>query len=909
MRHWSRKILSVAALFTIGQGSLSAQQLQATRMHFSTDDGLCSNSISMLTQDDLGYIWIATWNGLARFDGYNFYNYQTGAGSHIPNLHNRILSLTVDNQQNIWLRMYDNRVFMMKRAIDKIINPFEGISGNEEFRTSCSIMSTSNGDVLVSIDGTGIYRFKPEQNQFSRQLITTSGLVITSMAEGYKGDIWLGTDKGVHRMDPSNLTVERKGHFTSENITCLVSNGYNVYAGTKDGNIVTFAYGSEDEVIRQGDQPITALFVDSHGLIWFSDNRHGVLCHNPQTKIEKLYQQNVTLPDYDGYGAFFNESNGYLWVRMNHGGYGYYNRETDEIEYFHNNPINPWNLSNTVNASLELPEGVIFETTARRGLEKMDIMKKTIERKMLVESSESNLENETRAMYYDKERHMVLIGNKASRLFFFNEAGQLLHTITTDDHGNSIGRAYGLSKDSKGNYWMASKDHGLYRITPTSSGGYSVTNIYHDDNDINTLSSNSAYATVEDKKGNIWVATYGGGVNVITRDREGKQVVLHSKNGMPEYPYHSFMKVRTITTDKEGNVWAGSTDGILIMSENNGQVSIKKLLESEQYPDSILLSNDIVCLGQSPKGVMWIGTNGGGIACITGKDKQGRYLFHNYGVHDGLPGEEIKNLTFDSKGNVWFSTDNTICSFNIEKNIFSTYSSIDGVDDTMCSEGAAITLGNDNVLIGTTNGYYVVERKKLVNNNSSALKLRITDFWLNEVLQSPRFNSTFEYYVPESREITLKSHSALVTLRFASLNYQLQHRVHYQYKMEGYDKGWLNADKTRTVSYPGLPTGKYKFKVKAFLLESPDSADVRELTIIVPPHFFLSSNAIWLYMALAALFFIRLLFWRQRQIRMRMAPYEEVVKMEQQSRFHWLKPKNKKEAPKVDDTDDYVLLD
>lgn len=887
--------------------SAKSQMLQATHSHYSTMDGLCSNAISYIVRDDLGYIWLATWNGLSRFDGYYFYNYQTGAGSHIPYLHNRIMDLAVDSQQNIWMRMYDGRVFVMRRSTDMIENPFQSLSGYEDFRTNTKILVAYNGDVLVHVSGVGIYRIRPERNGFATQLITTSGLDITSMAEGYQGDIWLGTDHGIHRMDPSNLTVERRGYFLDEHINNIVSDGYNVYAGTASGKLVTFAYGTDPRVLREGDQQITSIFADSHGILWFSDNRAGVYRINPANGDEKFFTQNVAVPDYDGYGGIFNEAMGVVWIRLNHGGYGYYNREADEIEYFHNDPVNPWNLSNTVTASCELDEGVVFESTSRHGLEKLEIMKNTITRSMLVDNAETALENETRALLYDKDRHLIIIGNKASKLFFFNDDMQLVNTITHTDDGHPLGRSYGLLKDSKGNYWMSSKDYGLFRIVPTGSG-YSVTNICHSDDDLNSLSSNSAYASVEDKDGNIWVATYGGGVNVLT-SKDGQQVFLHSKNGMNGYPYNSYQKVRTIAVDNDGMVWAGTTDGILLMSCNNGNVKIERLLESEEYPDSILMSNDIVCLAMDKGGTMWVGTNGGGIAQVTGKDSKGRRLFRHYGVADGLPSEEIKSITFDSHDNVWFATDNVICSFNRDKHIFTTFSTIDGVDNTICSEGAAVALGNDNILFGTINGYYTVDRRRLINAVGSALKLRITDFFHDDVLQSPRFNNNFSFYVPESNEIRLNNHNGLITIRFASLNYQLQHRVHYQYTLRGYDNGWINAPSTREVTYSNLPTGTYIFQVKAFLLESPERYDMRTLKITIPPYWILSSSAVWLYMAIAALLFIRLMFWRQRQIRLRMAPYSEVEKESGFNLFPWRKNKEKKAAPVVDDTDEYELLD
>ena len=852
------KRLLTSALACVCLLSVNGQQLQASLSHFSTDDGLTSNAIAGIYQDDYGFIWLATWNGLSRFDGYSFYNYKTGNGSHIKNLHNRIFDLAIDQSQNVWMQMYDGRVFVMNRATDQIINPFEGYAGYEEYRTNSPILVTSTGDVLVTIEDAGLYIMRLDRRGLKSELATTGGLTITSMAEGYQSDIWLGTNKGIHRLDRSNLSIEKKAILPDEHISCLQSNGFNIFAATKKGSIYTFAYGKEPELIRQPNGlDIFSMFIDSHGLIWFCDDRMGAYRLNPETGNERFYEQTVLVPKFDGRGGVFREAGGVVWIRMNHGGYGYYNRETDEVEYFHNDPSNPWNLSNTVNASLELPEGVVWESTSRRGLEKLEILKNNIVRIRPVPDATSTLENEIRAMYYDKQRKILLLGNKYTTLFNINPDSTRT-MIHHDDTGHDIGRVYGISKDSKGNYWLCSKDYGVFKMSPRQGGGWSLKRYCHTDGDKYSLSSNSAYMSIEDKQGNIWVATYGGGVNLLAK-KEGREVFLHYGNDMTKYPYNSFLKVRSLELDKYGNVWAGTTDGVLIMSYKSNKLSMETLQKPEDE-DQMLMCNDVVCIKRDKKDNMWIGTMGGGISCTTGQDDHGHWLFETYDAQSGLPSEEIRSITFDERGNAWFGTDHIICSFDVEKKIFTTFSSLDGVDETMLSEGnsAATTLDNDCILFGTLNGYYLVDRKKLMTSTGSLLKLRITDFFINGEIQSPRFNDNFDFYPAESKEITLPSHNSVFGFRFAALNYQLQHRVHYQYMLEGYDDDWQNVDKDRIASYSGLSGGTYKFKVKAFLLESPDKFDMRTVTIIVPSHTLLSAGAIWIYLILllAALIYL-----------------------------------------------------
>ena len=861
-------LLFIVAVFTATP--MKSQQLDAKLSHYSTEQGLVSDAIAQIIQDDYGYIWIATWNGLSRFDGYDFYNYKTGNASHIPNLHNRTMSMVTDHQQNIWMRMYDGRVFVLNRHKDIIMNPFTDINGSDEFRTNQSLFVMNNGDVLAAIEGIGLYKMRMEQDKVSAKLITTGKRTVLSIAEGYHDDIWVGTENGLHRVDIGNLCIERRAMFEGEEITALYSNGYNIYAGCQSGAIYMYSYGQEPQQLRKGTgRRILDIYLDSHGLVWFTDSHIGANRLNVETRNEKHFEQKILSPDFDGEGGGFNETMGILWVRMNQGGYGYYNRETDEVEYFHNDPSNSWNLSNNLNAVCELPEGVLFQSTTMRGLEKLEIIKNNITRTQVVQNPTSTMENEVRAMHYDAKRDVMLIGNKNSTLFVIKPDGSRI-TITRDSKGNPIGRVYGISQDAKGNIWVCSKDCGLFKLTfGKTLSDYTMQNFRHDANDKYSLNSDNAYLAVDDEDGNIWVATYGGGVNVLTRDKKGKYIFLHKDNEMRKYPHNSFYKVRAIARDADGKIWAGTTDGILIMSLKDNKVSIERLGNSTEFPDKILASNDIVCLKRGGKGNMWVGTNGGGLSFSNGKDSKGTWIFESFGSKNGLPSEEIKSIAFDAKNDAWFATSHALCFYNQEKKIFTTFSNLDGVDETLCSEGAAITLPNGKVLFGTLNGYYTVDQSKLLTTNTAMMKLRITDFFINDEQVSPSRNNYYDYYVPESKMVALPHHEMSFAFRFAAMNYQLQHRLHYQYMLEGYDKDWINADRTRMAKYSEVPTGTYQFKVKCFLLGDPDKYDIKTITVKVPPYFLLSSNAIWLYMTLVLILCLSFMFWYQRRLAIR----------------------------------------
>ena len=905
-----KTILVVLALSSAN--GMRAQQLQASLSHYTTENGMPSNTVSSLASDDYGYIWMGTWNGVSRFDGYNFYNYKTGIASGIRGLHNRVDKITIDQSQNVWLKMYDGKMYVINRQTDCIEDPLKGIGGHEEFVVDYFFdpYVTSSGDVLISYKDVGLYKLRLDRNGTKQQLITTNQLTVNCVVEGYHNDLWVGTNEGVRRIDMSGFTLERAGYFLDEHITRLATNGYNIFAGTKSGKIMTFAYGQDPRTIKETGGEVTGLFVDSHGLIWYSDMNDGTYYLNPETGNVKRFVQRIPQPEFTSRGAEYGEAMGVVWIRMNHGGYGYYNRETDEVEYFHNDPVNPWNLSNTVNARMEMNDGVVWESTISRGLEKLEVLKNTITRTLLMPESDQPLDNEVRGMLHDPKRKVTLIANKRGKIFVYNKDMQVIDVITHDSQGNAISRPYGMSMDRQGNYWVCDKDKGLFKITPTA-GGYQIINLCHNDNDPYSLSHNAAYQAVEDNQGNIWVATYGGGVNVVRKDnKSGRYIALHYQNVMGRYPHNAHRKVRTIALAKDGKVWAGSTDGILMMQIRNEKITIEELQQPERLQDG-LMSYDIVNLQADKKGNMWVGTNSGGLSRTNGRDENGTWTFKNYGIADGLPSEEIHSITIDEQDNVWFATDHVLGSLNTQKDIFSSFSNLDGVDETMCSESAAISTSDGKILFGTMHGFYTIDRKKLQTSQGSLLRLRITDFYLDGNLMSPRLDSTFQKYIPETMQVELPKSGSTIAFRFAALNYSLQHRIHFQYMMEGLDDDWQNADKSRTATYEDMPYGEYTFKVKAFLLESPEAYDMRTVRVIVPPPFLLSTTAIWIYLGIITVLGIGFMVWYQNRLRRQKQEAEAPDTAEKAADEEVDKQSEVEQnaAPEQEVTDEYEIMD
>ena len=849
-----RKLLFLV-LMVLSVTGAKANELQALRNHYTTSDGLASNAVADIVEDRFGYIWIATWNGLSRFDGYNFCNYPTGKNSGLPNFHNRILTLTADNGGNIWMRMYDNRIFVLNRHTDVIANAFESVEGGDllktnngyqgkTHRTASTIVKSIDGYVYAYIRQKGIYRMRSVGAKPMVQLVDIGKRKVYAMATDKHANLWVATDKGLAKIKPTETKLNDGFVMDNKeimNICCTANN--TILVGTKNGNI--YNVGSKKKIYSTNGSQISSLYQDSHSLIWFTTDTQGVYQYNPTTNTTRHFTQIVSTPEIDVNGAAYSEANGTLWVRMNMGGFGYYDYATGEMNYFHNNPDNTWNLSNTVATYVALQEGVIWMSTIRRGLEKLSLLRPCIMHRNLMPGSNVYGANETRAIIYDHTRKKILIGNKTGNILSADNATSALSPFCKVD-----AKVYDMMQLENGDIYISTKGMGVYVLPKGASQPKHL--------DIN-LSSQNVYQTVKDKAGNLWIATYNGGVNMYN----GKRVF--GPRNIKGYPKFSHTKVRSITLGPDGMVWAGTSDGILTMKSDGKNVYAAPL---EMSDDTELQTgnNDIIQLLRGVDGTMWVATNGGGLSKTTGKDKKGKWCFETFDEADGLPSNEIKSVAITKDNVVWFSADQTLCSFDNNKKLFTTFSILDGVNDESFSEGTGACLPNGEILFGTLNGYYIVDRSKLRTHNGSLLKLAITDFFVDDKLMSPRLNDTYDYYVPDSGKVRLPSRGSIFSVKFASLNYQLQHRVHYQYMLEGYDKEWHNADNQRRANYSNVPAGTYTLRIKAFLLESPDQYDERTLEITVPPYFFASTVALWIYIMLAILGVGAYFYIRQRRI-------------------------------------------
>ena len=307
------------------------------------------------------------------------------------------------------------------------------------------------------------------------------------------------------------------------------------------------------------------------------------------------------------------------------------------------------------------------------------------------------------------------------------------------------------------------------------------------------------------RKGEIWC----GGMKALCR--------YDSKlDDFVEYPYpistteYPYRFIQTIYDDSQGTFWIGTTFGLFRFDPLN-----KSWLQYKNVPgDTTSLSSDIIfslCPDPfQPQEYLWVGTNGGGLNRFeyrTGK-------FNRYIERDGLPSNVVYGIVSDANGSLWLSTNKGLSEFDKEKKFNRKFEQSDGLQGNEFNRYAYCKLSNGLICFGGVNGfnYFFPE---VISYNHVIPQIQITDFKIsNQSVLLKRRGGFLEKPSFMTKEIMLRYRDNMISFEFAAMDFSTPSKNLYRYKLEGFDKKWIEAGTNYTATYTNLDPGRYLFKVQ-----------------------------------------------------------------------------------------------
>jgi len=831
--------------------------------HISIDQGLSESTVRSIWQDSKGFMWFGTGDGLNRYDGYKFTIYKRNPKEPNSISHNMIWSIFEDSDSILWigtdlgLNRFDYKIDQFTRYIHDPADTTT-ISHN----SIRAIFEDHLGNLWIGTNG-GLNRFDRETNQFTRYFsspddtTSLSSSRIRSLFEDRSGDLWIGTYRGFNKFD------RETGKFTRY-------------------------YTHPDDTTRASLNIIRTIVEDRNGIFWIGTN-HGLHTFNP--KIEQFnHYFNDPADNFsicsNSIRSVIRDSTGDLWIGTT-AGLNRFDRENNRFIRYQSGLYDPFSLSvNEIRSLFEDRSGILWVGAYNGGLNKFDRKKTKFKHYHKDNIYPASINHNTVQAFHEDDFGKVWIGTNGGGLNIFDRNARR-YSYYTHDPGNpaslSSDRIYAICEDKNGNVWLGTNGEGINKVIFSHSKGKRVINKFvhfqHDPNDSLSLSDDNVRVIYEDRAENLWIGTFGGGINLF--DRQNNRFTRFKNN--PKDPKSiSNNVVYVIYEDRQGELWIGTRHGLNRFDREKR--SFIRYMADFNNPNS-LSDKSVLSIYEDQAGMLWIGTYGG-----LNKLDRSREMFSHYNEQDGLPNDVVYGILEDIEGNLWLSTNKGLAKFNPKTETFQNYDVKDGLQGNEFNLGAYYQNKNGEMFFGGNNGYNAFYPHKIVDNPHIP-PVVITDFQLfNKSIGIEGENSyPFQKAITFSDAIKLSCRENIISFEFAALDYSAPEKHQYTYILEGFDENWNYTQSRRFVTYTNLSPGDYAFKVKGTNNNGVWNEQGVVLKIRIVPPFWQTT----LFKIFAAVFFVGFIYAAYRLKIRAIEMHRQMLEKEVAERTEELVTKNK----------------
>jgi len=778
----------------------------------TTKEGLSSNSINAILKDRYGLMWFATEDGLNKFDGTNFTVYRHKAGDLKSLQANYILALHEDKDGNLWVGTSGGSLSLYDRKNDAFIN-FSSNNGTSLIDNSVirGLCSDSYGRIWIA-HFNGVNIFDPQSKKIS-QVYLTPGKPFTKASicvlQDNQHQMWIGTTEGLYLYSESNPYLKYFSH-NSNDLTSISGNTIhaiiedkkrNLWIGTDSGlsmlqhNSNSFTNYKYDEANPNSltNNGVNALAVDEENKLWIG-TANGLNIFNIGT--EKNIQ--IKFDARKGHGisakaltSLYIDQEGICWIGTYRAGINKYDKDLNLFNLVKSNPFDQFGLPGSIVSSFaETENGNVYVGTDDGGLCRFDIKTNSfsqVEIRSRLQNSKNRLVVLALATTRNKQ---LLVGTFSDGLFIMN--------TTT------------------GKYQQLVKGNGT------------------DD-----LNSNDIFCIKEDRQGNRWIGTNGDGINVLNKDN--KVIVRYTLN--PKAPNDVKMPangyIRDIVEDRHGDFWIATFGGGVIFFEPiSGKFTVYTNANSK-------LPNDkVVSILEDRHGDMWMGTIGEGLGLLNKKTHQ----FTAISESNGLQNNTVCKILEDQKGIIWISTNKGLSSIDPGTKKINNYSYHNGIQRSNFVSRSGVKTSNGYLFFGGLEGFNYFNPENLKKNNIAPTVL-ITDLKISNKSVLSSEDGPIKENISIAKRIDL-NYKQNFALSFVGLNYTTPDQNNYAYKLEGFDKDWNYVGVSNTAAYTNLDPGEYVFYVKASNSNGVWDTRATSVKIYVHPPFWRTVYAYTLYVLL-----------------------------------------------------------
>lgn len=795
---------------------------------FTVDRELSNSSINSIYQDSKGVIWIATDDGLNRYDGAKFSVYKHDIDNVNSLIDNNVRVIFEDSKGHLiigtlrGLQLYDFATDLFREI------PINYESGESMNAHITAILERKNGELLIATSGHGVFsvNLNGKKSIISTEYLETPCSFIKNIFEDRDENLWISTErKGLFCINKSSGDMrqyfsEKESAWNVITAICQDEQGV-IYAGSIDKGV--FVYDNQRDTfspiphVKNSKLPVTTLYPIDKGRIYIGTAGYGIQVYDTHTKEIKEEEFNLTTFRFNKseVQTIMKDCKNGLWLGIKSKGLLLLPTVRNQFKYIGYRSLATNKIgSNSIVSIYKDHNGILWLGTENDGIYEVG-------------------DNDIPVRHFE-------------------------HSENTSSVPSNI---VGIYEDSNNKLWLASPLDGLAQMN-RKTGECKYYNLI--DNRQNNIKRVFCFA--EDSLKRLWVGTMGGGLFYINLEDKNATTCKPLDSGRDSNEVHNVVNnnwIASLLYTRNNKLYIGTYDGL-------GCLDLEKMSFASTYKRNRLFPGNVIyTLYEDHQGDIWIGTSKGLIRLNEATEE-----YETYTTKDGLPNDVICAIQGDDNNHLWISTNYGISHFNPEDKSFTNYYAGDGLQGNEFSKNTSFVDEGGNIIFGGINGVTYFNPREITTSIDKP-EIRISDFYIyDRAVKKGMMSGKREVIytsVPEAKEFNLCHKDNSFSIEFSAMEFYNPERITYEYSMN--NGQWVNlAAGVNRISFSNLAPGNYSFRVKA--KDYATYSDTKEILITIYPPWYASGWAklVYVLLVLTIIYFIII------QIRHRYRVHQEIQK-------------------------------
>jgi diguanylate cyclase (GGDEF)-like protein len=816
-----------------------------TFRNYDPDDGLPNPIVTAFAEDGAGFLWVGTQGGLGRWDGYSFRTYKSEAGKSGVLPDNWITCLHTDARGRLWI-------------------------------------GTSAG-------GLAVYdRNRDQFKVYTAGKNALSNVHVTAIADDGAEGLWVATAGGLDHLDPTSGLIHSLHHDAADSgglpddrvMALLRDRAGTLWVGTRKGLVQRRVGSRRFDPVSFGPRfddaiEVANLTEDAGGRVWIGTTKLGAFVLAPLDSVPRAVTEtggNLNLQRQWIY-ALVDAGPHEIWLGTYGQGIVAVDTETGVTRRITHDPQRPHSVSDdTIWALYRDRAGAVWVGTTV-GISKavsasMDAVLTVAERT----PQQLGVRGNDVASVLATTDGRVWAGLQSKGVDILDPSSSRMDSIVSNP--SATARALpdtfvlSMAEWSDGGVYIGT-NRGLYH---SDRNGHAVARLTLPGRD--PAARNSALLVRSDT---LWIAGTDDGVWATRPGRTGNSIVEHfDGNQLTD------TRATALAAGASGDLWIGTNYGLNRLDLNSHR--IERMIPDAANPKA-LATGFISALLLDRSSRLWVGTSGGGVQVLVGRNA-GKPVFRRLSTEDGLPDDNVDSLLEDAKGRIWVATDKGIAVVDPAGFMIHALRRADGVSIAAYWAGSAAVTRAGELVFGGIGGMTVIRPERFREWDYRppivATEIRVG----GQVLAPGRADSQ-----REGAPLLVQPDANRLAVQFAALDMSAPELNRYAYRLEGYDRDWIETDAIRRLAaYSNLPPGDYVLSLRGSnrngrWTEPPLKLHVRVLPLWYQTLWFKLIAALLGTGGVLALVQVRTLFLRRRQQELERQVRERTMELEESKRL------------------------